>query len=360
MKYYVIEGIPNGAYNASTKARNDAEKILEDNEFEKYYVETNSGVQKNKFLKWKQIIIYYKNKLIWNKSLSNLKKGDIVVIQYPIINTTINLKNVIKKYKNKGIIFVALIHDLDSLRYKPDKQGKMLYKRVVSEDKYLLGEMNYIIAHNSSMKKELINLGNDKNKIVELELFDYLVEKKFKKKEHNKNDSFIIAGNLSVEKAGYLSSLNKIKGVSFNLYGVGYSEKQGGKNISYKGKFSPEELLEHLEGSFGIVWDGNLIQKCEGGFGEYLKYNNPHKISLYITAGIPVVVWKKSALAKFVEENEIGIAIDNLENLNEKINKISEKQYKKMLENVDNISVKTKTGAYLSKALNTILNKIDK
>ena len=32
-----------------------------------------------------------------------------------------------------------------------------------------------------------------------------------------------------------------------------------------------------MEGSFGLVWDGTSKDTCIGGFGEYLKFNNPHK-----------------------------------------------------------------------------------
>ena len=38
--YYICEGEKEGKYNASSKARNDAEKILEKNGYEKYFVNT--------------------------------------------------------------------------------------------------------------------------------------------------------------------------------------------------------------------------------------------------------------------------------------------------------------------------------
>ncbi|NRO11242.1 Beta-1,6-galactofuranosyltransferase WbbI [Lactobacillus helveticus] len=47
--------------------------------------------------------------------------------------------------------------------------------------------------------------------------------------------------------------------------------------------------------------------------GNYLRYNDPHKLSLYLASGIPVIIWKKAAEAKFVEENKVGITVDSLE-----------------------------------------------
>ena len=39
--YYICEGEKEGKYNASSKARNDAEKILEKNGYEKYFFHKN-------------------------------------------------------------------------------------------------------------------------------------------------------------------------------------------------------------------------------------------------------------------------------------------------------------------------------
>ena len=75
--------------------------------------------------------------MIWNRALKGIKSGDIVIIQYPIINTTLGIEKVIKKHAGR-IKIVALIHDMDSLRYLPEIQGKMLCKRVTKEDKEFL------------------------------------------------------------------------------------------------------------------------------------------------------------------------------------------------------------------------------
>lgn len=357
MMYFAIEGNPEGKYNASSKARIDVEKILKKNNINEYYINTAKGIQKNKLMKWKQFLDYKKNCKVWDKSLCGLKKGDILFIQYPLLNTTLNIESILKKHRERGIIFVAIIHDMDSLRYKPEVQGNMLYNRVYKEDRYILNQMNYIIAHNYSMKNELIDMGNDSKNIIELKLFDYLLDKEPKKIKRSKNNPIIIAGNLSPKKAKYLSYLNTLN-INFNLFGVGYTDEMSGNNINYKGKFLPEELLDHLEGSFGLVWDGISLDTCTGGFGEYLKYNNPHKASLYLTAGIPIIVWKKSALATFVEDNNVGIAIDSLNELNGKLEQISENDYKNMLKNTKKISDKTKRGKFLEDAIHRVMEVI--
>lgn len=356
MKYYICEGEPDGAYNASSKARKDVEIILDQLGYEKYFINTKNGVQKNKLFKPLQFLTYFTNKSVWNKNLRNLKNGDTVLIQYPILNTTLGIEKVIKKYAGK-ITIIALIHDMDSLRYSVENQGKLLYNRVQREDKYILNSCNYIIAHNDKMKEKLIENGNDSEKIETLELFDYIIDENLKEIKHTKSDPIIIAGNLSKEKAKYLEYLKEIKNVKFNLYGKGYKKDTGEENIYYKGAYLPEDLLNHLDGSFGLVWDGISKDTCKGGFGEYLRYNNPHKASMYLTAGIPVIVWKEAAIAKFILGNNAGIAINNLDELTSILNQLTEEEYKEMLKNAKEISKELRNGNQLKKAISKILEK---
>ena len=351
MKYYIYEGKFSDIdkYNASSKARTDVEKILESIGYKRLIVETESGVQKNKLLKGKQFMQYVKNRRIWDKALGNLKKNDEIVIQYPLRNTTINFDKILKKY-NKKIKIILVIHDLESLRLMPTI-SKIQTIRVKFEDAKILKSCNKIISHNKKMSEQLVKKGIDKSKIVDLEIFDYLFDGEIKHKNRTKNMPIIIAGNLSSAKAEYLKELKEIQNLKFNLYGknLDFSLNEN-KNIFYKGAFLPEELINNLEGSFGLVWDGNAIETCGGPFGNYLKYNNPHKISLYLVAGIPVIVWKQSAMASFVEENKIGLCVDNLHEIGDRINNLTNDDYNKMCYNAEMISKKLKMGFYLKRS----------
>lgn len=345
MKYFVCEGTPDGAYNASTKARKDVEYILKNLNFKEFYIETKYGVQQNKLLKFKQLIDYRKNCEIWMKTITNLKKDDILLIQYPLINTMLGFEKVMEKLKEKGIITIILIHDLDSLRF-------IGMPRIVKEDRNVINKATYIIAHNKKMKEKLIEMCKiDKDRIIELEIFDYILDNEIIPRERKKDKPIIIAGNLSKEKAEYLKYLKNVNNVTFNLYGKGYQKDEDEKNINYKGVFLPEELINNLDGSFGLVWDGNSIDTCSGPYGEYLRYNNPHKISLYLTAMLPVIVWKESAMAEFVEKNKVGITIEKLDDIPFAVQKIIDEEYAKMIENTKVISQDLRRGEYLKKSI---------
>ena len=194
----------------------------------------------------------------------------------------------------------------------------------------------------------------DANKLIILEIFDYLNEKELSEKV-TYDKSVIIAGNLSQEKSPYIYELSKIPDVQFNLMGVNYTENKEISNIHYLGAFESDEVPYQLKSGFGLVWDGTSIETCDGPTGNYLRYNNPHKLSLYLSSGLPVIVWKESALAAFVTSQKIGLVISSLYELPDILDTLSEKQYQEFVENIQEVREKLKKGFYLKKAINEIL-----
>jgi hypothetical protein len=193
-------------------------------------------------------------------------------------------------------------------------------------------------------------MGVIKDKIKELGIFDYLDPKNSHAKT-GLTKNVVIAGNLSLEKSAYLSSLKKHQDVDFNLYGINFKDSCKGENVHYQGAFKPDELADNLEGSFGLIWDGDSDETCAGLYGNYLRYNNPHKTSLYLSAGLPVIIWEDAALADFVLKNHVGLTIKSLDEISEKRKQISKLEYENMLKNVEKIAKRLKTGAYLKEAL---------
>ena len=102
------------------------------------------------------------------------------------------------------------------------------------------------------------------------------------------------------------------------------------------------------------MWDGNSIQTCASVFGEYLRVNNPHKTSLYLAAGIPVIIWAEAALAEFVSENECGITITSLEGLSARLKNVSEEEYENLKKNAARVGEKLRKGYYTQKAISQV------
>ena len=108
-----------------------------------------------------------------------------------------------------------------------------------------------------------------------------------------------------------------------------------------------------------MVWDGAVAETCGGNTGEYLRYNNPHKASLYLSSGIPVIIWKESAIADFVLSHKAGIAVSSLFELEDAIRAVSAEEYAEMQSNAAKLSEKLRSGYYFCKALDESLNRLN-
>ena len=126
------------------------------------------------------------------------------------------------------------------------------------------------------------------------------------------------------------------------------------KNIQYNGCFPSDDIPYVIDGQFGLVCDGNSAETCGGPFGEYLRYNNPHKLSLFIASGLPVLIWDQAAECDFVVNNGLGIAIKSLYDIPKVIGRIEEAQYNQMKKSVCEMGDKLRYGYFTTQALNKV------
>lgn len=362
MIYYITELLKdkNSQVNAGGKARNDFEKICMKKRYKQINILVNNdndpGSKKSsKLKKIKEL------KDEWILKTKHLNEGDKLYIQFPLINSFYMVNNVLNNLKKRKIEIIGMIHDLEFYRaarlYSTFSPRRL---KIVYQENLFLKQCDKIILHNNVMKKNLIERGFSSQKILVLEMFDYLLnssetinEEDCLSIQRKINQPIAIAGNLQKEKAGYVYNLPE--DLNFNLYGNGYiSDSLNKKNIIYMGSFSPENLAQNISGSFGLVWDGPSSNSCEGIYGQYLKINNPHKLSLYLASELPVIVWEDAAVANFIIENGCGIVIDSLYNLKKRIDDIDESSYNDMIERTKLISTKLKNGEYTKKILNEL------
>ena len=99
------------------------------------------------------------------------------------------------------------------------------------------------------------------------------------------------------------------------------------------------------------MWDGDSVETCSGAWGEYLKYNNPHKASLYLASGIPVIIWERAALANYILQNDVGITIRSLEDLDDVLSTISQNRYIQLRKNAIKQSEIIRSGENTKKVL---------
>lgn len=285
------------------------------------------------------------------KMACTVKKDDILVLQYPR-----------KKYfrliclmaRMRKAHTITLIHDLGSMRRKRLTEKKEIKK---------LMHTDYVIASNEKMKQWLLDRGYT-HPVGALQLFDYRSRTKNEKKEQTEYpDGYKVAyaGLLSARKNSFLVKMQpivqkyqlEIFGNSEGLPGLKKSDK-----IHVHNFMVADDFIAVGPGDFGLVWDGDSIETCSGDYGDYLRWNSPHKVSFYLRASMPVIVWKQSAVASIVEQEQIGISIDSLEELNERLATISVEEMNRMRCNVERVGYRLSIGDYFCSSINKAIEEL--
>ncbi|MBO3116188.1 beta-1,6-galactofuranosyltransferase [Winogradskyella sp. DF17] len=258
--------------------------------------------------------------------------------------------------KIKKCKIITIVHDVRSLKGRVKDVEKELSKIVCSD---------VIIVHNESMKEWFLVQGTT-IPIVVLGIFDYVSEQVPRQNnERPFNGVFDVAyaGGFGDGKNAYIFEMDLLENDNFNLklYGVGFDankrkvdEKQS--KIFYQGAYPSNEIAYKIESDFGLVWDGISTEECSGNLGAYLKYNNPHKTSLYLLCGMPIIVWDKAAVASFIEKNKLGITVSNLKDLNNKLKNLTEEDFKTMKRNVVEVQQNVSQGKYVEIAVRAALD----
>jgi len=126
--------------------------------------------------------------------------------------------------------------------------------------------------------------------------------------------------------------------------------------FNYCGVIPSDILPEKIEGNFGLVW-GDHYDLNESD--SYFKYNNPHRASLYVASGLPLIAWDKSPIADLISKYKIGIAVDSLDHIEKYLNSLSDEEYKSMKINVLALRQDVIRGNFLIHVLDHILNDLN-
>ncbi|MXV16702.1 hypothetical protein [Hufsiella ginkgonis] len=325
--------------SAASKAVLDCNRIFSECGYQDYTltVNDNSGKLKYYLFLLRQLSVFF----------FSIKRKSIVSIQYPLLSINAVFKYFIKATRLKRVRFFCIVHDLESLRSGGTDD------KLIAEEVRNLNCYDTLIVHNEHMINWLTVHGVTV-KMISLKLFDYLSADFISNGRADAAGSIVFAGNLA--KSRFIYSLPQVKNKQFDLYGPGFlpDGSQVNKNLAWKGLYGPEQIQKELMGSFGLIWDGTHIDRCDEILGNYLLYNNPHKCSLYIAAGLPVIAPKSSAIGSFIKREDIGVLVDSLHELESLT--IDDDRYHTMKRNVLRIRSKVITGGFFSDALKSIEN----
>lgn len=277
-----------------------------------------------------------------------MKRGDVIVIQYPLKKYFSLLCRIAHARRTRVLV---LIHDLGAFRRK---------KLTVVHELQRLAHADYVIATNEVMAEWLRQQGL-KIPVGSLGLHDYLSSScaaphifELQRKDWN----VVYAGSLNLRKNAFVYHLPDIgQHVLFHLYGnsTDLSSISDCSQIVWHGYMPSEDFIAGVKGDFGLVWDGNSLDCCDGDFGTYLRYNTPHKASFYLKAGLPLIVWSQSAIAPIVRQLQVGVVVDSLKELGTVLDQITPLAYAEMQKNACDVSCRIGNGEFLMEAVRKAL-----
>ena len=339
---------------AMLKARQDCERVFDDMGIARvpFPHEHDGRVTHTALAKIEE---HFRSLALWEKALADFGEGDVVFVQYPPLNPCIWMYKAVESCARRGARIVLVVHDLVTIHTMHGDEAASWHKRIyLREESRALKASWRASAHTAPMRNEIVStLSVDPDKLVELCIFDYLIDEADLPAKAGKDAPLVVAGNLSPQKAGYLYGLPDALPV--DLYGIGFDEAKSHGKLSYKGSYPAAQLPSRLSGSFGIVWDGPSAHTCCGTFGDYLRYNSPHKLSLYLACGMPVVIWKEAAQAPFVKRHGLGLAVESLEDLPSQIGALSDGDYAAMRANAERMGERLRSGWYTRRLVNLIV-----
>ena len=266
-------------------------------------------------------------------------RGDIVVMQYPLADNFF-FNFILRSGKLRGVTFTCIIIDIESVRSSAN--NKLEIKKEIDR----LNSFSILIAHNMVMKNWLLENGC-KRPVFIIDVFDYLSDKidpvNVLHKEHSVT-TIAFAGNL--HKSRFINGLNPGVSCRFLLYGFLKNKfESGNKNVQWMGEFKADEIINIIDADWGLIWDGNETEYLDDKLGKYLRFNTPHKTSLYIVCGLPLIVPVSSAIAAYIKSQRLGICIDKLSDCNDL--KITKELYNEYRDNVLKIRTRMLEGLFL-------------
>ncbi|MDF2809086.1 MAG: beta,6-galactofuranosyltransferase [Microvirga sp.] len=236
------------------------------------------------------------NRILELMRLLALPRTTDVVFQFPNYNRFNKFASFLTSLRHR-VLFV--VHDVDSIRDVPNHQSLSILKRshgcIVSGNLWRTAEM------------QALDL-----RVQPLECWDYLTSAPATG-EWSPAGKVLYAGSLSADKAAWL--YDDRRQLPLYLAGVNYDLSRKLEADVFLGPFSSDCPSFPADVSWGVVWDGDSPFELAGKAGHYQWFNQPHKFSMYIAIGLPIICCKAAAMAQVVEKYGVGLCVDSLDDV---------------------------------------------
>jgi len=247
-----------------------------------------------------------------------IKKYNLFIARYPLDYSVSYIKQLTKKTRYS----ICIIQDIKNLIGNNDAFKYFVW----------LFRFKFLIIYSKQFGKQLIDKGY-KGRIIYINTIIPLIKNMNFENSILYGKSISIVGNLRDKL--FINSLDFIKDINFrkiriNLFGTETTRIYLTSNIFYNGELI-NKLNSKMIGSYGLIWYGDDLNSCNTLIEECYEYQSYKELSFYIAINIPVIVYKKSKIAKFVKENRVGLVVNSLKEIR---NNILETNYKCYFKNI--------------------------
>lgn len=313
--------------DAMVKPKSDVVKVANQMGYHTLYIRMNADltIDANAMTTFKGLV-------------EGVMKDDTVVYQYPSYAGESFDLLLVSLLVKRGCHVAIFAHDVESIRFAEPQPVEI----------GMFNLADVLIVHNAAMEQGVRNLGI-KVPIVQNQIFDYLIDEDSEIALTNSqvDRELVIAGNL--RKSSFIQNWDK----KIRLQAFGNNPGPNiGETVQYRGSYVPQELLFQLPtNGIGLAWDVNLRAK----YGEYTRFNSPHKVSLFLSRGMPVVVWNQAGIAPFILNNQLGFGIDTLDQIDDFFENLSAMDLALVKNNVLKLSPLLREGFFTQ----TVLLKVE-
>ena len=271
--------------------------------------------------------------------LAAVGKEDMVIFQSPSWNgigfDRALLERLNAYRKTKKIFF---LHDVPPLMFESNRD-------FLGEHIELFNQADLLIVPSQKMAEFLAGEGLTVQKIVVQRMWDFPVSidasvtPQFRKVMN-------FAGDTNRDKFSFA------KGWNYDSVKLAVTAREGdwehGANIEFLGWIQDQNILSNVirkNGGFGLLWAE------DGYWKEYMKLNANSKLSLYLAAGLPVMVPKSIPEAGTILRKNLGLAVESLDEAVEIVEGMEEGRYQQMVQNVGQFAELIRGGFFTRKAL---------
>lgn len=275
--------------------------------------------------------------------LASVANNDIIIFQSPSWNS-LEWDNGLmdRTFIYSGIKRIIFIHDVIPLMFK---SNRYLLPKVI--DYY--NKADLIIAPSQNMVNALRKEGLTVEKIVIQKMWDHPAKvNPLITPSNNKVISFI--GN--PKKFQFVANWSS-PNVQLQLF-ADQQNPSSNQNINFRGWQPDDELLNSLRkiGGFGLVWSD------QNYWSQYMKLNASYKLSTYLAAGIPIIVNSDTPEKDTIIRRHLGIVADDLDTVEKSVSTVSDDEYMKMINSVDQFAELIRQGYFTKRLLVNAIFKL--